>query len=464
VEPQRQSKDARNGETTANPQPPLMSELVHHNPDPEKQTTNFESLRQAQSREKRVEQWLAQFGFQYNPFAATDSERDEHLNSYFVEHADFERTVRVENRIIFAGIGEGKTAIRLRLQALYRDTLAYERVFAFSYLLPSRLADHPPPSFSAHLPYILTAAVRHLFVLFALSGSELPELQRPEMGRQFASFFDYFYGTTTWRTDLEDAIQTLSLDRTLQTLGDVYDDLSAPRATGSVSGSWLVRWLALLQHLPADPSQVDFAPIADPADADYAKLWEQFYVLLLSAGIHHLLILVDGIDTKPSATNRGARPERLQGQTENDLGQVERMVKLAAPLLQAQQNQALGEQTFMKIFTPRELFLPLASCLPREQPADIIHWDYARLKKLLTDRLSTATNNAITQLAQLVEPDVHELLESNLIIGAKSSPRNLIHCINEIFKHHVSLTQGQLPGKLSRMSLARVPYARYHGT
>jgi len=95
-------------------------------------------------KEQAIEDWLRHFGFHFNPFQATDAERDEHLATYFVEHPDFDNLARLENRLIFARAGDGKTVLRLRLQSFYREELLRKKVFCFSYTIPLTVAANPP--------------------------------------------------------------------------------------------------------------------------------------------------------------------------------------------------------------------------------------------------------------------------------------------------------------------------------
>jgi hypothetical protein len=115
---------------------------------------------------EKIEHWLRQYGFTYNPFRFTNSERDTNLNEHFFEEPDFEKILGVDDRIFFARTGDGKTATRLRLQSFYRDSVRDRHVFTFSYLIPQAIADDPPPTPVDHIEAMLKAAVRHAFVFF----------------------------------------------------------------------------------------------------------------------------------------------------------------------------------------------------------------------------------------------------------------------------------------------------------
>src|SRR4029079_5497657 len=131
--------------------------------------------------------------------------------------------------------------------------------------------------------------------------------------------------------------------------------------------------------------------------------WEIFCRLLFTAGIQSILILIDGVDTRPSPPARSQKSAQPLSTNRNSES-MRKMVQLAQPLVRAMQEGQFGPQVFTKLFLPKELFLPLARYLQHKQPVDIISWNQERLSQLLSTRMSAATNGAITTLAQLAEP------------------------------------------------------------
>ncbi|MEZ4732001.1 MAG: hypothetical protein R3E79_33200 [Caldilineaceae bacterium] len=87
--------------------------------------------RNDQTQAEQVLDWLRQFGFTYNPFQERNSERDINLSEHFIEPPDFDTLLEVNNQAIFARMGDGKTAMRLRLQSFYRDAFADRRLCFF---------------------------------------------------------------------------------------------------------------------------------------------------------------------------------------------------------------------------------------------------------------------------------------------------------------------------------------------
>ena len=421
---------------------------------------------QPESQQAKVERWLRQFGFDYNPFAATDSERDYQLNEYFVEYDDFEKTIGLNHRLIFARPGDGKTAVRLRLQSFYRDSLDH-RVFAFSYLIPQEIAAAPPPSIEGHLPELLTAAVRHAFVFLALRGLELPLFQDPASKQtgseeatiskqvaaaEFATFFDKYYGLD-WRLDLHQAIHDYSLLQVLENLAPVYDDLeSLAVVSNSINTEWIERWLALLTSWPL-PQPASFS-------ATLFDEWSRFCWLLQQVGIQNILILVDNVDVKPI---KQQRRHHTSYQTEANLSPAERMSAIVTPLLETISQQENSSNIFWKLFMPLELYLPLIRVLPTQIECAIIEWDHKQLLQLIVARVIAASNGAVTSLDQLLANDAPTNIGAYLCVASDFSPRYLLHNINKIFAAYVAdAANSRLPGKLSRSSLAGIQYVAHH--
>lgn len=411
----------------------------------------------------RVLAWLRQFGFTYNPFQERNSERDLNLSEHFIEPPDFDTLLEANHQVIFARTGDGKTATRLRLQSFYRDALADKRVFAFSYLISQEFADTQSATFFQHLDAILTAAVRHLFILLALRGVSLPVLQEEPsavpLAQRLVAFFDRYYGLIdTWRVDLRQALLDQSLHQAISNLAPVYDDLESQANAESINTIWLQRWLHWLALASDNPSL--------PLPATPLERWHHFCELLELIGIRNILILVDGVDVKPDVPvlpdDHGFPHSVPQPGKPNT---TTRMVTITRPLLDACHNQALGENVAWKLFLPLELYLPFLPLLSKQIFHAIVAWDDKRLRKLLEFRLAAATGGVVSTLLQLAEEDVPADLETYLLVQCGLSPRYLTHLINKILEAHVMQTNGaMLPGKLSSDSLAQISYSSHSPT
>lgn len=410
-----------------------------------------------QAQSNRVLDWLRQFGFTYNPFQERNSERDMNLNNHFIEPPDFDTLLDVNHQAIFARTGDGKTATRLRLQSFYRDALADKRVFAFSYLISQEFADTTSATFSQHLDAILTAAVRHLFILLALRGVSLSVLQEEPsavpLAQRLVAFFERYYGLIdAWRVDLCQALLDQSLHQAISNLAPVYDDLESQANAESINTIWLQRWLHWLALASDKPS------VALPATP--LERWRHFCELLELIGIRNILILVDGVDVKPDVQvlpddYNFPRPIPQMGKPNHAM----RMVAITRPLLDACHSHTLGANVAWKLFLPLELYLPFLPLLSKQIFHAIVAWDEKRLRKLLEFRLAAATGGVVSTLLQLAEEDVPADLETYLLVQCGLSPRHLTHLINKILEAHVmQTTSNELPGKLSSNSLAQISY------
>lgn len=411
---------------------PFNCSPIHNETSISSKTEKLESI------EKAVENWLKQFGFYFNPFRDTDAERDEYLSSYFIEHSYFEDFAQLKNQLIFARAGDGKTVLRLRLQSLYREELLRRKVFCFSYTIPQPIAENPPDSIDSHLSHILKASVRHAFVLLAAHGNDLVNLENESaLAPAFADYFSCYLGTVDWVDDLQEALTTNSIDPIVTNLKPTFDDLDLASGWLSVNRLWLRRWLELLQGSAEVP----------PTRQDATKHWNEWQVLLQRAGFQASLILIDGIDAKPSEKVRFIPQHSTR-----------RMRDMAIPLINALQEQGLGKNTFIKLFLPIELFNLLSETLHREDPVVIMRWSREELGQLLSTRLQAATHGAVTDFIQLLEADVHPQFTEWLLTVANSSPRYLLHAIQQILNAHVSQSVGSnRTNKISRTTLAKLP-------
>ena len=203
-----------------------------------------------QDYEQKIDDWLKQFGFDHNPFTYSNSEYNTRLSEYFVEHDDFENTIGFNHRFIFARPGDGKTAIRLRLQAYYRDALHEQHAFAFSYLIPEGIIITPPSTMNGHYKCLLAAAVCHAFVLFVLRGMEFPlenqigkNLIAPQLealAPLLVTFFNEYYPAAhDWQKDLQQMIESRSLRQVFQNLTPLYDNLESVTTIETLNLQWL---------------------------------------------------------------------------------------------------------------------------------------------------------------------------------------------------------------------------------
>ena len=410
-----------------------------------------------QNQADRILDWLRQFGFTYNPFQQRNSELDSNLSEHFVDPQNFEAMLEPKDQAIFARIGDGKTATRLRLQTYYRDSFSDKKIFAFSYLISQDLSDKLPTTLLQHLDAILTSAVRHAFVLLALRGINLPVLQDEKsalpLAHEFVAYFDRYYGLLdTWQTDLDQAISDHSLRQAVNNLAPIYDDLESQESVGTVNTVWLKRWQEFLSK--AIQQKAFRLPI------DTLERWLAFQDLLERIGIEKILILVDSVDVKPnpvSLIHTGGVASIFH--SDERLLATRLMVNMIRPLLNASVQHTLGNKTTWKFFLPLELYMPFSAILSKQLFHVIVAWDDARLRKLLENRIRAASNDVVSTLLQLIEDDVPDDLETYLIVQSGLSPRYLIHLISKILEAHVGQSgSDELPGKLTSDSLARIEY------
>jgi hypothetical protein len=372
------------------------------------------------SSQETILRWLAQFGFDFNPFNYTESEREPYLAQYYVEHPAFAGNRRAEHGFLFSDPGTGKTATRLRLAYDFQQRFPLEKVLAFSYIIPADQAIKPRQSLSHHLPGLLASAVREAFVLFARCGDHLQQLIDQDSARALAAYFDAYYPIHDWQVDLQESMAQHSLHPVLSTLALPADD--------TVDARWLQQWLRLLTPTSGNAKPGGALP------SSVRQRWDGWRALMFRIGVTGMVVLVDGVDTNP-----GPDP-------------TARMTRLALPFAQASQLAAnpLGAGVFIKLFLPRQVYAPLMAALRAQPPVYFIAWDNHSLNRLLRARLSIASHGNVNYLTELFDARVPGL-EDYLFDEAGHSPRDLLLLINDLLRWHAETDAKN--GNMARISL-----------
>jgi hypothetical protein len=378
------------------------------------------------SSQERVNLWLASFGITYDPFRKYASELDTHLEDYYLDPANFDAAFMPAHSFVYAKSGAGKTAAQLRLATHFQSAFLADRAFSFAYLIPDGIAKTPPPTLDGHIPYLIRAAVRALFAMLAELGNELLQLDAPqsvELVQRLIWYFDKCYPLLSeWRDDLSAAIQDHSLKQALASLDFRHDDTMPPALKGTVNMKWLIRWQHKLQTLaPLAPMGHD-AVVRD-VDMTMAH-WQDLRQLMHQVGIRDIVVLVDGVDAKPGLS----RP-------------IQTMQKVAEPLAKAVTANALGDEVFLKLFLPIEIWPRIMQVVGPGYQRFVLEWQADSLKQLISKRLSQASSDLILSVNQLAEKEVTQgfNLEDYLIEQSGRMPRQLIHTLEKMFETHVNL-------------------------
>lgn len=418
----------------------------------------------------KIPQWLQNFGFAYNPFQFSHSERDNRLDRYYVAHPAFFICKEEDNNFIFARPGAGKSALRLQLEGYFRDVFPSNRVFAFSYTPSERFIKNTPNSFIEYIPSLLKDSIQNAFLWLSIHGADFSQKFSPEIISQFGMFFNSAYsGLYDVQNILEACINSNSLRPILQATGKLHEHVKAnkhqlsksivdgadeeaiPDSLDTVEVSWLEEWLDLLNQTDANNNSTL------PKEA--ILLWHSWIELLMSIGIKSVVILADEFNIQ-SKDLKNTKTQKI----------VTGVQPLAAAILK----KNLGDQVFAKFFLPIESQYPLKESLITQFKVNtypkIVHldWNNEQLYELLEARLRYATGDVIRRFAQLCEEYLSDI-DDYLIVTANGSPRVLIHAINSILKLHVSKLSNPKYESLDRILLQTVskhfedaPIDRYH--
>jgi len=418
----------------------------------------------------KISQWLQNFGFAYNPFEFSHSERDNRLDRYYVAHPAFFTCKEEDNNFIFARPGAGKSALRLQLEGYFRDVFPSNHVFAFSYTPSERFIKKTPDSFIEYIPSLLKDSIQNAFLWLSIHGKDFSQKFSPGIISQFGMFFNSGYsGLYDWRNILKDCINSNSLRPALQAIGklhehveakksqltksivDTIDEEAIPYALDTIEVSWLEKWLDLLSQTDANNNST--------LPKEEIPLWQSWIELLMSIDIKSIVILADEFNIQ----NKDLKNTKTQ-----------KIVDGVQPLAAAVLKKKLGNQVFVKFFLPVESQYPLKESLITQfnvntyPKAVHLDWSNGQLYELLEARLRYATGDVIRRFAQLCEEYLSDI-DDYLIVTANGSPRVLIHAINSILKLHVSKLSNPKYESLDRILLQTVskhfedaPIDRYH--
>jgi hypothetical protein len=404
--------------------------------------------------EARIFRWLSRFGFAYNPFEFSHSERDPRLHQYYIAHPVFDECLESSNRLVFASFGAGKTALRLQLEWYFRDRFASERIFAFSYVPPDTLIKTPSQSFNPHLKYLLRDSVQSAFLLLAYHGRSLPELKQQHILSRLVYFFDKYYPTRFpgWRSDLQEAATENSFRPLLIALGLLHEVRDSrlpaeaiPVEFDQIGSTWLADWLARLQRATAEPPP--------EGTSSELQLWQAWYTLLHDMGIKQVMILGDGFDGR---TNENRLP-------------ADNSASAALPIINAVHRNVLGKDVSYRLFLPLECKYVLRQALNhlgisnKSIANSHLIWSDVQLAALLTSRLRYGSNDSISHLAELCDEGAADI-DVDLVAQARSSPRTLIHAVEQVIKSHlesaVTLDDAARLDKITLRTLTKVTRER----
>lgn len=362
--------------------------------------------------------WLDSLGLQVNPFDSKylDAGADPFLASYLVGHQAFLAIRQDQPSLVFAPVGGGKTAFRVRLARACRVGEDGRRVLPVIYTMPkpNQLLQAANPQ-ERQLHFINQRLAAELLLATAYRPSDYLALAVSDQRQVVAELQANFPG------DLEVQLVQLEHQGELRSLIQLVDP-SADRMIAQPAPALLRQWCAVLRRTlhEADAMIAEIRQLAVPA---------RFHRLLRLAkeafGFEAIYLLVDGVDAYVEATTSQRR----------------RVSDLLTPLLQ-QTGVWAQQQFYAKYFLPTDFLqsIKLPELLAEAEQVELtlirIVWTKAMLNELLQERLRFASQGRFTDLDAICAWPLRGVQE-RLIEVAQPLPREILALGERLLLEHV---------------------------
>ena len=375
--------------------------------------------------------WLKDLGLHFNPFDLVylDAGEDPQLPTYLIGHKSFAAIWQDQTSFVFAPVGGGKTAFRVRLARACRVGQDGRRVFPVIYKMPSPARfDHKNPTLEVHLAYINQAIAQELLLTLAYNPRRFFDLESKLQTKIYELL------VVNLPFDLDNYLQQLLDKGTLMPLVELFDrtaerlfTLPHPEEIQNFCKGLVAASQAASGQTNSNRKKSAFKRFAGLIQFLKDKLkYEAIY------------ILVDGVDAYIEAVTK-----------------PQYSIELLKPLLNQTEPWAV-KKIFVKYFLPSEfdqLITLRDLSFPGEQTrVDIVrvNWTQSMLEELIQERLRVASKGLYSSLDAICSPDLHGEIQSNLILAARVRiPREVLTLAAYLLQACFRRTQA--PGRIEQI-------------
>lgn len=351
------------------------------------------------------QKWLnKELGLHFDPFRYLDAGADPHLPAYLVDHGAFGALWGNWPSFLFAPVGGGKTAFRVRLARACRVEQDGKRVFPVVFHVP-RPEDLELLREELYFEALLNEAAAALLLELAYRPGRFLDLDtslredvRVALDQNLPGHLDYY-------------IAQLEESGSMEPLSRAFD----PTAVG-LPGEPLPERIG---SLCAAMRETAVRPM--PSPGPLTRLEQMIALLKDSLGYEAIYILADGVDAYVQEPSVAAR--------------------LLKPLLV--RTRAWSEQAlFVKYFLPNELVPRIKeeyqSLLTPPSKVAIIRWGVDSLVEVVRERLRVASEGMFDSLTAISLPDASDQVEKCIAKTARPAiPREVIRLVRRVFIEHI---------------------------
>ena len=345
--------------------------------------------------------------------AAVDSARPPYFYDFFVEPPltssppidNLQKTLRsLGTTLIFGRPGDGKTTLRLALEAYYRRSHS-ERTLAVAYILQENF--NRPPTPLEHRQQLAKVLAIDLVIQVI---ERFNPLDRPPTGGQIAAL----------------AKQLLIGGTTIQQLVRRVLDEPEPDSIYGLSAHWSLVHRPVVRRVVSSPALLDLLrqtqqvmPAVQLAEDRLSEGWQAMQLW----GFEQCYVLVDGVDTNTTRSPNF-------------------MLRLLQPLFD-QLAEFEEHRGWLKFFLPLELATAANDRVQRQANQLTIHpisfimgqWQPMDFQRLLAARFRTAGSRRVSWM-DLAADDLPGNLDHALVQAARGSPRRYLQLIQALIDAH----------------------------
>ena len=343
---------------------------------------------------------IRRLGFVADPFAKTNADEEEHLDSYFIQppfyNAVFGDPISPKSTVVFAPRGGGKTALKRKIELASPNA-------KFLCVTYNTFPTHELALTDIDAAYHLSHLIRLILIGVIGECNEHGIDRLTKEDRHFLYLFSKTYLTGIDQSELRDAIKAV------KNLSDAARDWWN-KFTGPVG----LALNALLSRLGIPSTEVKKF---DQQGGSLGSYQEQFRILRDIAqkfGKEAIYILVDRVDELAITGTGSASYEFI------------------APLLTDLHLLELRGYAFKFFLWDMLLDDYRTNARPDRIKYHSLQWSHQQLTKMISERLKAYSANKIASLRQLLAPEVPLAVDRIVIYYALGSPRTIIRICKEI--------------------------------
>jgi hypothetical protein len=381
-----------------------------------------------------LEQWLAHYGFERNPFGECEAGRESRLAEYFVPTPYYDEILgsagSPRTMLVYAPRGCGKTAHRIMVARACRPHAPNSDILTVVYTdfgaLPREMARDPGAiDLRRHLDQILRAGIA-VFIEVVVRDPALAVSLTPERLARLKWLCKQYHFTALGPTALMSQLRALDGDHFAPDWGDFQRAWQAGRLGELMADRPIMERPAarfLIALADAYPELVEVERLSE------VQIFGRFVDLVCSVGLKAVYVLVDRVDEPGDLADDPRVAADFIAPLLADLPLMEYPCAAFKYFLPLEMRQAIESKPSVR----------LDRLLSRQ-----VAWEPEALSALLKQRLIVFSGGQVEDLAALSDETLRNDIDAAIVHHAQGVPRNLLRLGDALFAAHCRQAEGRL--------------------